>query len=68
MCVWRGEWSLGLADANYYIQFIYWVNDRLLLHTTVSYIQYPVINHKENEKRMHMSEPLCCAPEINITL
>ena len=41
--------SLGLADANYYID---WINNKVLLYSTGNYIQYPVINHhgKEYEK------------------
>ena len=39
--------SLGLADANYYMQ-----NNKVLLYSTRNYIQYFVINHngKEYEK------------------
>ena len=41
--------SLGLADANYYIE---WINDQVLPYSIGNYIQYPVINHngKEYEK------------------
>ena len=41
--------SLGLADANYYIQDGY---NKVLMHSTGNYIQYPMINHngKEYEK------------------
>ena len=38
--------SLGLADANYYIEQI---NSKVLLYSTGNYIQYPVINHNEKE-------------------
>ena len=34
--------SLGLADANKYIQYI---NNKVLLSSTGNYIQYLVINH-----------------------
>ena len=34
--------SLGLTDANYYIE---WINNKVLLYNTGNYIQYPVINH-----------------------
>ena len=38
--------SLGLADANYYIERI---NDKVLLYSTGNSIQYPMINHNEKE-------------------
>ena len=42
--------GLGLADANYYIE---WINKKVLLNNTGNYIQYPIINHngKEYEKK-----------------
>ena len=47
----RKRWigSLGLVDANSYIE---WINNKVLLYSTGNYIQYPVINHsgKEYEK------------------
>ena len=41
--------SLGLADTNYYIE---WINNKVLLYITGNYTQYHVINHnvKEYEK------------------
>ena len=59
--------SLGLADANYYIE---WINIKILLCTTGNYIQYPVINHdgREYEKEciyICITESLCCTVEIN---
>ena len=65
---WSG--SLGLADANYYIE---WINNKVLLHSTGNYIQYPVINHngKEREKECvyrYISESPGCTVEINTTL
>ena len=41
--------SLGLADANLYAE---WINNEVLLFSTGSYIQYPMIdyNGKEYEK------------------
>ena len=38
--------SLGLVDANYYIE---WINNKVLLYSTGNYIQYPVINHNGKE-------------------
>ena len=42
-------WSLGLAEANYYIG---WINNKVLLYSPGNYIQYSVTNHngKEYEK------------------
>ena len=42
--------SLGLADAK--LLYRGWRNNKVLLHSTGNYIQYPVINHngKEYEK------------------
>ena len=44
-----GGWigSLGLVDANYYIQN--WINTEVQLYSTGNYIQYPVINHNGKE-------------------
>ena len=49
--------SLGLADANCYIENdIEWINNKVLLNSTGNYIQYPVINHngKEYKKNIYM--------------
>ena len=51
--------SLGLADANYYIE---WTKSNVLLYSREKYIQYPVINHngKEHEKEyIHKTESIC---------
>ena len=50
-----------------------WINNKVLLYSTGSYIQYPVINHngKEYKKKnvcMWITESLCCAAEIATTL
>ena len=62
----REEWigSLGSADVNYYNSE--WINSKVLLYNTGSYIQYPVINHsgKENGKYTYISESLYCTAEI----
>ena len=41
--------SLGLADANYYMLYIGWINNEVLLYSTWNCIQYRVINHKGKE-------------------
>jgi len=45
--------SLGLGHANSYIE---WINNKVLLYSTRSYIQYSEINHngKEYEKTMYV--------------
>ena len=50
----------------------------MLLYSMGNYIQYPMINHNEKNKRMYIyiyththiyiSESLCCTVEINTTL
>ena len=41
--------NLELVDANYYTQ---WINNEVLLYSTGSYIQYPVISHnRKNIKK-----------------
>ena len=45
--------SLGLVDANYYIE---WINNKVLLYSTGNYIQYPVINHSGKEKEKEYIE------------
>ena len=60
--------SLGLVDANYYIE---WINNKVLLYSTGNYIQYPVINHngKEYEKEyLYITESLCYKAETNTPL
>ena len=51
-------------------QLTSWINNKVLLHSTGHYIQYPMINHngKEYEKEyICITEPLCCTAEINTT-
>ena len=46
-----------------------WINNKVLLYSTGSYIQYPVISHngKEYEKEyICITQSLCCTPETNI--
>ena len=47
--------SWGLTYTNYYI----WINDKVLLYSTGSYIQYPVINHIV---KVTQSCPTLCEP------
>ena len=50
--------SLGLGSANSYIE---WINNKVLLYSTRSYIQYSEINHngKEYEKTMYVCICVC---------
>ena len=41
--------SLGLADANYYMLYIGWINNEVRLCSAWNYIQYRVINQKGKE-------------------
>ena len=49
------DWEFGII--RYKLLYIEWINNKVLLYNTGSYIPYPVINHngKEYEKEcMHM--------------
>ena len=41
--------SLGLADANYYMLYIGWINNEVRLCSAWNCVQYRVINHKGKE-------------------
>jgi hypothetical protein len=49
-----------------------WIHNKVLLYSTGSYIQYPVITNigKAYEKNvyMHIAESLCCSVEVTTTL
>ena len=47
--VWGWTGSLGLVDANYYIQNIKQINNKVLQYSTGNYIQSPGINHNGKE-------------------
>ena len=61
--------SLGLADANWFLQKGL---NKVLQYSTGSYIQYPVINHMEKNMGKNVytrvTESLCCTVVINTTL
>ena len=44
------DWEFGISRCK--LLYIEWINNKDLLYSTGSYIQYPVINHngKESEK------------------
>ena len=46
------DWEFGISRCKLLILYIEWINNKVLLYSTGSYIQYPVINHngKEYEK------------------
>ena len=48
------NWELEISRCK--LVCIEWINNKVLLYTTGSYIQYPVIsqNGNEHEKRMYM--------------
>ena len=63
------DWVFGISGCK--LLYIGWINNKVLLHSTGNYIQYPGINHngKEYEKEyMYITESLCCTAEINTTL
>ena len=61
------DWDSGISRCS--LLSIEWLNNKVLLHGTGSYIQYPMINHngKEREKEyiqcVCITESLCCTPE-----
>ena len=44
------DWEFGTSRCK--LSYIEWINNKILLHSTGNYIQYPVINHngKQYEK------------------
>ena len=47
----RKNWEFGISRGK--LLYIGWINNKVLLHSTENYIQYPVINRhgKEYEKK-----------------
>ena len=41
------EWEVGVHRCKLY--YVEWLNNKVLLHSTRNYIQYPVINHNGKE-------------------
>ena len=67
------DWEFGISRCK--LLYREWINNKVLLHRTGNYIQYPVTNHngKEYEKEridiyICVTESLRCAVEINTTL
>ena len=61
----RGKLGGKLGGINRYtLLYIKEINNKDLLHSTGSCIQYLVINYKEKEY-MYITESLCCLHEIN---
>ena len=69
-------------SAHTHILHMEWINNSVLLYSTGTYVQYPVINHNgkeyiKNVKKMYsyiyvcdsyIDKSLCCIAEINTTL
>ena len=76
----KGEWGGGGKDWEFGIGrckllYVELINNKVLLYSSGTYIQYLVINHngKEYEKEyiymyVCITESLCCTAEINTTL
>ena len=74
---WGGQdWEFGIGRCK--LLYIEWINNKVLLYSTVNYIQYLVIYHdgKEDEKKyvyiyiythtyIYITESLCQIAEIN---
>ena len=58
------EWEFGVSRCK--LLYIEWINNKVLLYSTGSYIQYPMINHNGKEyilKRnvyICITESFCC--------
>ena len=48
------DWEFGMSRCK--LLYIGWINNKVLLHSTGNYIQYPVINHNGKE---HEKLPIC---------
>ena len=48
------DWEFGVSRGK--VLYVDWINNKVLLHSTRNYIQYPVINHKGKE---HEKEYVC---------
>ena len=63
------DWESGISRCK--LLYREWINNKVLLHSTGNYIQYPVKNHKGKEYELErinirITESLCCRVEINI--
>ena len=60
------NWEFGMS--RYKLLYMGWISNKVPLYTTLSYIQYPVINHSGKVCRrvcICVTESLCCTVEIN---
>ena len=57
-----GEMDLEFGTSRCKRLHVEWKTNKVLLYSTGSYIQYPVINHNEKE---YITESPCCTAEIN---
>ena len=61
----RRHWEFGVRHKLLHIE---WINNKVLLYSTVNYIQYPGINHNgKNIKKnayVYITESLCYIAEI----
>ena len=48
----RLDWEFGISRCK--LLYIEWINNKILLYSTGNYIQYPVINHMEKNKKYHL--------------
>ena len=72
-CHGGGDWGRmgGVGTKRCKLLYIEWIN-KVLLHSTGNYIQYPVVSQMEKNFKKNMygcvTESLCCEAEINTTL
>ena len=63
------QWEVGVSRCK--LIYMEWI-DKVLMYSTESYIQYPMINQNGKEyflkEYIYISESLCCTADINTTL
>ena len=69
----EGEWGTdGLGISRCKLLYIDWINSKVLLYSTGTYIKYPVMNHMEKNMKKNVdvciTESLFCTSEMNTTL
>ena len=63
------EWEVGVSRCK--LLYTEWINNKVLLYSTETYIQYPMINRngkeylKKNIYILCITESLCCIAETN---
>ena len=65
----RKDWELGISRCK--LEYLRWINNKVLLYSTRNYIQCPMTNQNGRvyeKEYICITEPLCYTAEINTTL